>query len=63
MNEYDRNFPGGRQRRAVALVPVVKITVTFARQKLAGRRLQRGAVAFDVARFKKKFFRPDNRAV
>ena len=54
MNEYDRNFAGGRHGRACRAGPGRKNDGDVARQKLAGRRLQRGAIAFDVARFKKK---------
>src|SRR5688572_22527799 len=54
MNEYDRNFSGGRHRRARRAGPGRENDGDVARQKLAGRRLQRGAIAFNVASFKKK---------
>ena len=56
MNEYDRNFAGRRHCRACRAGAGGENDVDFSRQKLAGRRLQRGAIAFDIAGFKKQIF-------
>ncbi len=56
MNEYDRNFVRRCQRGAGRARSSGKDHVDVAREKLADRRLQSRAVAFDVARFEKKIF-------